>query len=126
THPLASPNTDLNRRPSPYHGDALPTELLGHGHVTRLRKIIHTPARHPHTGGVFNTLPRANTALRSQRSQRSQPNNVRTCCSRSVVGVSTVRARSHACSLDSDSGREISEPCAGAHAIGSSWPRATS
>src|SRR5918998_325122 len=24
-----SPNTESNRRPSPYHGDALPTELLG-------------------------------------------------------------------------------------------------
>src|SRR4051794_24748608 len=27
---LQSPNTESNRRPSPYHGDALPTELLGH------------------------------------------------------------------------------------------------
>src|SRR6476469_10045030 len=25
----SSPNTESNRRPSPYHGDALPTELLG-------------------------------------------------------------------------------------------------
>src|SRR5512139_2384461 len=26
-----SPLTESNRRPSPYHGDALPTELRGHG-----------------------------------------------------------------------------------------------
>jgi hypothetical protein len=28
-HPLTSPLTESNRRPSPYHGDALPTELRG-------------------------------------------------------------------------------------------------
>src|SRR4051812_42255274 len=33
-----SPNTESNRRPSPYHGDALPTELLG-----RARKTLHGP-----------------------------------------------------------------------------------
>ena len=33
-----SPNTESNRRPSPYHGDALPTELLG-----RARKTLHAP-----------------------------------------------------------------------------------
>jgi hypothetical protein len=27
---LQSPLTESNRRPSPYHGDALPTELRGH------------------------------------------------------------------------------------------------
>src|SRR5215213_4502327 len=31
-----SPNTESNRRPSPYHGDALPTELLG-----RAMKTLH-------------------------------------------------------------------------------------
>ena len=30
-----SPNTESNRRPSPYHGDALPTELLGHSSSRR-------------------------------------------------------------------------------------------
>ena len=33
-----SPNTESNRRPSPYHGDALPTELLG-----RAMKTLHGP-----------------------------------------------------------------------------------
>src|SRR5438270_12822609 len=37
-----SPNTESNRRPSPYHGDALPTELLG-----RAMKTLH--ARPPFT-----------------------------------------------------------------------------
>src|SRR6478609_6225190 len=31
-----SPNAESNRRPSPYHGDALPTELLG-----RAMKTLH-------------------------------------------------------------------------------------
>ncbi len=34
--PHQSPNTESNRRPSPYHGDALPTELLG-----RAMKTLH-------------------------------------------------------------------------------------
>src|SRR5699024_6999708 len=114
THPLASPNTDLNRRPSPYHGDALPTELLGHCHVTRLQKILHTPLHRPRSGGVFaaHRRPRRrvhhgcgrHTAVGTGTTAPGQPNNVRTCCCRSVVGVNTVRARSHACGLDSAHG----------------------
>src|SRR5258708_38254547 len=33
--PARSPLTESNRRPSPYHGDALPTELRGHGRMFR-------------------------------------------------------------------------------------------
>src|ERR1700745_1820992 len=40
----ASPLTESNRRPSPYHGDALPTELRG-----RSRRICR-PARPGATG----------------------------------------------------------------------------
>ena len=32
-----SPFTESNRRPSPYHGDALPTELKGPVHLSDLR-----------------------------------------------------------------------------------------
>jgi hypothetical protein len=39
-----SPLTESNRRPSPYHGDALPTELRG-----RSRRIFR-PARSDATG----------------------------------------------------------------------------
>ncbi len=30
-----SPNRESNPRPFPYHGNALPTELLGHGQPVR-------------------------------------------------------------------------------------------
>src|SRR6476620_548460 len=36
--PIQSPFTESNRRPSPYHGDALPTELKG-----QRRRTIQTP-----------------------------------------------------------------------------------
>ena len=40
--PPSSPFTESNRRPSPYHGDALPTELKGQ----RSRRI-HSGSRDP-------------------------------------------------------------------------------
>jgi hypothetical protein len=35
-----SPLTESNRRPSPYHGDALPTELRGHGGLRPARPAL--------------------------------------------------------------------------------------
>ncbi len=47
-----SPNTESNRRPSPYHGDALPTELLG-----RAMKTLH--GRRPFAQIRYAAHPRA-------------------------------------------------------------------
>ncbi|CAD5957245.1 exported protein of unknown function [Streptomyces sp. KY75] len=51
-----SPNAESNRRPSPYHGDALPTELLG-----RARKTLHAlrPIAQIRFGPTLRPLVRA-------------------------------------------------------------------
>src|SRR6185369_6385982 len=55
---LRSPLTESNRRPSPYHGDALPTELRGREHV--LDQAVR--ARAP--GKSTRPIPRKLTGLR--------------------------------------------------------------
>jgi hypothetical protein len=45
----SSPNTESNRRPSPYHGDALPTELLGRAGIEDTRSNV----------GLRNLIPAA-------------------------------------------------------------------
>src|SRR5262245_55209336 len=51
-----SPNTESNRRPSPYHGDALPTELLGrarktlHASGSKVKSVSKGPRRVPRPG----------------------------------------------------------------------------
>src|SRR5690606_48326 len=65
-----SPFTESNRRPSPYHGDALPTELKGHA-------LLASPFWGPPfaliriyiASGVLCQLEARRTALESRRGQ---------------------------------------------------------
>ena len=45
-----SPNTESNRRPSPYHGDALPSELLGHKAPQAYKRGAEERKWHPNCG----------------------------------------------------------------------------
>src|SRR5947207_7647282 len=57
---LPSPLTESNRRPSPYHGDALPTELRGPHAISRVCPVsVHGPSRR-----VKSTSPKE-TGLRN-------------------------------------------------------------
>jgi hypothetical protein len=48
-----SPLTESNRRPSPYHGDALPTELRGRRYLLRtFAYVLTVPGEHTRTGVV--------------------------------------------------------------------------
>src|SRR5690349_3619925 len=50
---LQSPLTESNRRPSPYHGDALPTELRGRRYLLRtFAYVLTVPGEHTRTGGL--------------------------------------------------------------------------
>src|SRR6476620_4301391 len=52
-----SPFTESNRRPSPYHGDALPTELKGQRARTIHRTVVNEKsAPHPLRGQAFYRL----------------------------------------------------------------------
>src|SRR5687767_15990450 len=61
-----SPFTESNRRPSPYHGDALPTELKG-----QRRRTIHTPSMDEKSApdGVPEGSPAASEAASQADSQ---------------------------------------------------------
>src|SRR4051794_28107675 len=70
-----SPFTESNRRPSPYHGDALPTELKGHSDWASrtLPDVRRPPRRGPPrarghwmvTGARPLTPPRVRASLRT-------------------------------------------------------------
>src|SRR3712207_3968870 len=83
-----SPFTESNRRPSPYHGDALPTELKGLAVALAARRTLQQGRLGMEIGGAL------------------QCTKVSTVSSRAPL-TCTVRARSHASKRSSDSGREI-------------------
>src|ERR1043165_8224227 len=96
-----SPFTESNRRPSPYHGDALPTELKGHftAPVGRAWIRVHEPAAPAKPG-----IAKAQIALSRRTGLPSSPASA-------AGAASSACAFSHASSRSDDSGRENRKPC---------------
>src|SRR5688572_22375926 len=92
-----SPFTESNRRPSPYHGDALPTELKG-----RARRAVEDATRRPvdALGGV-RPRGRARGQVRTNRRRWVAPG---------AAERTPVRASSQLSSRSSGNGRLTRKP----------------
>src|SRR6266487_1397688 len=111
-----SPLTESNRRPSPYHGDALPTELRGQlshvlAHAHRVR--VHGPNRPTKSSTGFGRVAGHGTA----RSQRTSP---------ALADSTSVCALYQASSRSYGSGRLKRKPWPMSQPISSSSPSVSS
>src|SRR3954454_13735519 len=99
-----SPFTESNRRPSPYHGDALPTELKGPA-----RRAVEDCTRRPGTARAPGP-----GALAARRQVRT---NSRRWVAPGAAERTPVRASSQLSSRSSGSGRLTRKPCSLSHPI---------
>src|SRR3954447_14789226 len=101
-----SPFTESNRRPSPYHGDALPTELKGHSGIRP--RLYLTPEGLP--AGVLGQVR----------------TNSRRCTEPGAAERTPVRASSQLSRRSSGNGRLTRKPCSLSQPISASRLRVSS